>query len=205
MEMTQSAANYSDSNSAISTQTQANIVQGVFDYVNRRLYAAADDDPLSPDAPAANAQLCLEFYRIGGQKDEKLLEWAQNRLFAAIARDRADFKNFAKLAEVFRLLADKVPAAKQTATLEKAYAAINEAIARYPGSERLRMEAGRIAERLGKKDEAIAQYKKAIEFEDGYRIEFEKMYPDRPIFSRMGESEYQFAKTRIKELSLPRQ
>ncbi|HEY5141134.1 MAG TPA: hypothetical protein VIJ25_17735, partial [Methylococcales bacterium] len=61
----------------------------------------------------------------------------------------------------------------------------------------------RIAERLGKKDDALVQYKKAVEIEDSYRIEFEKMYPDRPLFSRMGESEYQFAKKRIAELSPP--
>ncbi|MDO8302730.1 MAG: O-antigen ligase family protein, partial [Sedimentisphaerales bacterium] len=202
-EMMQNAVAYSDNASMIPREASADIMQGIFDYTNRRLYVATGDDPLSPDAPSVSARMCLEFYRIGGQKDEKLLAWAQNRLLVAIRRDPADFKNYERLAEVFRLLADKVPAAQQTATLEQASVAISEAIARYPGSERLRMEAGRIAERLGENDEAVAQYRKAVEIEDSYRIEFAKMYPDKPIFSRMGESEYQFAKKRITELSPP--
>jgi hypothetical protein len=65
------------------------------------------------------------------------------------------------------------------------------------------MEAGRLAERLSKNDDAIAQYKKAVEIEDSYRIEFEKMYPDRPLFSRMGQGEYNFARERIIALSKP--
>jgi hypothetical protein len=201
--MMQNATSYSSSLSVLPDQSQANIMQGVFDYINRRLYAAADDDTLNPDALSLNARICLDFYSKGGQKDEKLLEWAQNRLLLAIQRDPANFKNYESLAEVLKLLADKVPAVRKNEMLEMAFAAISEAIVRYPGSERLRMEAGRIAEQLGKNDEAFAQYAKAIEIEDSYRIEFAKMYPDRPLFSRMGESEYQFAKKRIQELSPP--
>ena len=63
------------------------------------------------------------------------------------------------------------------------------------------MKAGRLAERLGKKPEAIEQYRKAIETEQAYRIEFEKMYPGNPIFSRMGETEYKFAQERLNELA----
>ena len=63
------------------------------------------------------------------------------------------------------------------------------------------MQAGRLAERLGKKDEAIAQYRKAVEFEDSYRVMFKRLYSGTPVFSRMGEREYSFAKERIRALS----
>jgi O-antigen ligase len=198
--MMENASRFTDTNS-VPSATQTNILQGVFDYANRQLYSAADDDKLSPAAAAFNARLCLEFYGMEAVKDEKLLDWAQNRLLVAIDRDPADFKNYERLAEVFTLMADRLPIDKQSEILEKAYNAVYSAIERYPGSDRLRLQAGRLAQRLGKKEEAIAQYKKAIEIEDSYRVEFARMYPGKPIFSRMGEKEYQFAKERIAELT----
>jgi hypothetical protein len=71
----------------------------------------------------------------------------------------------------------------------------------YPGSDRLRIEMAKLAERLGKTDVAIANYKRALEIEDSYRGQFEIMYPGRKIFSRLGEEKYQLAKQRIESLS----
>jgi hypothetical protein len=59
-----------------------------------------------------------------------------------------------------------------------------------------------IAEKLGKTEIAIEQYRKAIEIEDSFRRQFQMMYPERrEIVSRLGEEKYQFAVKRIKELS----
>ena len=201
MAIAENALMFADSNSISPAQTRANLLPEAFDWANRWLQDAADDDTLSPDALIVSARICREFYRISGQTEEKFLSWAQNRLLAAIGRDPANFKNYEQLAEVLKLMADRLPADKQAELLQKAYTAINEAIVRYPGSERLRMAAGRLAECLGKKGEAIVQYRKAVEIEDSYRIMFEKMYPGTPLFSRIGESEYKFAKNRITELS----
>ncbi|MCJ7692073.1 MAG: hypothetical protein MUO22_01490, partial [Sedimentisphaerales bacterium] len=58
-----------------------------------------------------------------------------------------------------------------------------------------------IAEKLNETDIALAQYKKAIEIEDAYRNQFRIMYPDRKVFSRLGELKYQNAKQKITQLS----
>ena len=56
------------------------------------------------------------------------------------------------------------------------------------------------AEKLGKNSLALENYKKAVHIEDTYRRQFKVMYPDREIFSRLGQENYDRAKQRITAL-----
>ena len=61
---------------------------------------------------------------------------------------------------------------------------------------------GQTAEKLGKTQEALDHYRRAVEIEDGYRRQFRQMYPTREkVISRLGEKDYLLAKKRIEELS----
>jgi lipopolysaccharide biosynthesis regulator YciM len=90
---------------------------------------------------------------------------------------------------------------EKTEWLEKAYHSTKQAVERYPGCGRLRVELAKIAEQTGKTQVAVEQYEKAVEIEDAYRNQFRLMYPGRDVFSRLGEEKYNFAKQRIKQLS----
>jgi len=129
-----------------------------------------------------------------------LLLQAEKSLLAAIERNRADFKNFKRLAEVYNLLAE-TSTQQRGDWLNKAFDSARCAVERYPGSARLRIELAKIAEQLGKTDIAVEHYKKAVEIEDSYRRQFRQMYPQRQICSRLGEEKYKNAKQRIKHLS----
>ena len=71
---------------------------------------------------------------------------------------------------------------------------------RYPGCARLRIDLAEIAEKLRKPDVALGQYRKAVEIEDSYRVQFRMMYPGRELFSRLGEDKYTLAKDKIESL-----
>ena len=85
--------------------------------------------------------------------------------------------------------------------LEKAFHSALQAVEYYPGSSQFRMNLASIAQQLDKNDIALEQYKKAIEIEDAYRLQFEKMYPGKEFFSRLGRENYQLAKQKIEQLS----
>jgi O-antigen ligase len=163
--------------------------------------AAAKDDSLSPAALFLNSRTYLqEFFRTEPKQKKSLLR-SEKCLLGAIERNQADFKNFERLTEVYTLLAENSKQQVKTNWLNKAFDSIKYAVERYPGCGRLRIKLAKIAEQLGKTDTAIEQYKKAIEIEDSFRVQFRIMYPDREIFSRLGEEKYQSAKQRIKFLS----
>ncbi len=81
--------------------------------------------------------------------------------------------------------------------LNKAFDSASQAVKLYPGSCRLHFKLAEIAEQLGKNDEAVENYKKAVEIEDSYREQFQIMYPGREVFSRLGEEKYKTAKQKI--------
>ena len=113
-----------------------------------------------------------------------------------IERNSADYKNFERLSKVYNLLA-ATEGPESVRWQQKALDAIEEAVSRYPGSARLRIELAGIAERLGKKEMAIENYQLAIKIEDGYSEQFKIMYPDFPVFSRLGKEKYSLAKERL--------
>ncbi len=155
------------------------------------LESAAKDDLLNPAALNLDGRLYLQEYDQTKKIPQDYLEKAAKCFIAAGRRDRIDFKNYEKLTEVYNLLDQP----------QQAYDWCLKALEYYPGSDRLRIELAKLAERLGKTDEAIANYRQAIAIEDSYRRQFEIMYPGRKIFSRLGEENYQLAKQRIESLS----
>ena len=160
-------------------------------YAHRLLDQAAEHDRLDPTALNLNGRLYLQRYNETPNAQPALLKKAEACFLAAIARDKADFKNYQKLSDVYNLLG-------QT---QKAYDWCFKATQLYPGSGRLNFELAQIAEKLHKSDIAIAQYEKAIEIEDSYRRQFQIIYPGRQIVSRLGKDKYNSAKDRIKTLS----
>jgi hypothetical protein len=198
-----------------SARYQQAIRQGQpFGYAHQLLFQAAEQDPLDPTALNLNGRLYLQHYndllpRLASRDAEArtpnaqpaLLKKAEACFFAAIARDNADFKNYEKLSEVYTLLAKNSPKQEKIDWLNYAIGSLWSAVERYPTSDRLRFELAEIAEQLDKTDIAVAQYEKAVEIEDAYRNQFKVMYPNKEIFSRLGEEKYKNAKQRIKYLS----
>jgi len=182
-------------------QAQQAASNGKFEQAHNLLAAAAKDDGLSPTALSLNGRLYLQRSYTSVLKQADLLLQSKKCLLAAIERNRADFKDFERLAEVYTLLADNSTGQAKTDWLNKAFGTGLLAVERYPGCGRLRVELARIAEQLGKVDIAIEQYRKAIDIEDSFRHQFRLMYPGRQIFSRLGEEKYQFAIERLKKLS----
>jgi hypothetical protein len=170
-------------------------------YAYYLLYEAAERDPLDPTALNLNGRLYLQNYKETPNAPPALLKNAETCFFAAIARDDVDFKNYEKLSEVYSLLAENSPEQEKKDLLNYAIDNIWSAVERYPTSDRLRFELAETAEQLGKTDIAVAQYGKAVQIEDAYRIQFKIMYPGRKIFSRLGEEKYEKAKQQIKSLS----
>jgi O-antigen ligase len=192
-----------------------------FEYAHQLLDQAAEQDRLDPTAPNLNGRLYLQHYNdllprlapllpseegkgaeartLNAQPD--LLKKAEACFLAAIARDKADFKNYEKLSDVYTLLAKTKAVQEKIDWLNYALDCLWSAVERYPGSSGLRVELAEIAEQLGKTDVAIAQYEEAVEIEDAYRNQFKIMYPGREIFSRLGEEKYNFVKQRIKFLT----
>ena len=187
-------------------KTSARIQQAIrqgqqFEYAHQLLDQAAEQDRLDPTALNLNGRLYLQHYNETPNAQPALLKKAEACFLAAIARDKADFKNYQKLSEVYSLLAKTEAVQEKNNWLNKSLDSLWSAVERYPGSSQLRIEMAEVAEQLDKTDIAVAQYKKAVEIEDAYRNQFKTMYPGREIFSRLGEEKYQFAKQRIKYLS----
>ena len=177
------------------------ISAGQFQQAHNLLNTAADDDSLSPAALSLNGRVYLHHFELTQSRNRDLLAGAEASLLGAISRDGADFKNFEKLTVVYDNFAKLTPH-KKDHWLEKAYNSAKEAVKRYPGSGRLRIELAKIAEQLGKTALAIKHYEEAIDIEDKYRDQFKIMYPERQeIVSRLGEEKYKNAKQRIKFLS----
>jgi tetratricopeptide (TPR) repeat protein len=166
-------------------------MQGV-GYDSELLDEAAKDDALDPLALNLNGRLYLQRYEDAEKKQPMLLEKAEKCFLNAIERNEASFKNYDKLSTVYNLLGET----------QKAYDWGLEAAKRYPGSGRLQFKLAEIAEQLGKTALAIGHYNEAIDIEDKYRRQFQRMYPERDkIVSRLGEEKYKKAKQRIENLS----
>ncbi|UCG57756.1 MAG: O-antigen ligase family protein [Phycisphaerales bacterium] len=163
---------------------------GRFQSAHALLAAAADDDRLSPAALGLSGRLHMERY--DRTEQTALLEKASECFRSAIERNPEHFKNYEKLSAVYDSLG-------QT---QKAYEYCLEATRLYPGSGRLRLNLARAAEKLGRTDVALENYSKAVEIEDSYRRQFQRMYPERKeIVSRLGDEDYRFAEGRIKQLT----
>jgi tetratricopeptide (TPR) repeat protein len=168
-------------------------------YDNELLDKATEYDRLDPTAPNISGRLYLQRYNETPNAQTLLLEEAKICFTTAIARDKADFRNYEKLSDVYALLAKD--GQEKTDLLNKSFDCLNSAIERYPGSSDLRIKLAEVAEQLAKTNIALAQYEKAVEIEDAYRSQFKIMYPGQNVFSRLSEEKYDNAKQRIKSLS----
>ena len=167
---------------------------------HKLLRKAVEVDRLSPKAANLHGKVFMQEYAATGKRHRVLLENAERFFRTAIERDKADFKNYSKLSEVYAMLAESSDGEVKIALLAKAYEEQSNAIERYPGSGDLRFEAGKIAEEMGQREKAIEQYEKVVEIEDEYRELFKVMYPGRDMVSRIGEKKYAMAKSKIAEL-----
>ena len=178
------------------------IANGWFDDAHKLLQAAAEDDSLSPNALSLDGRLYLRHFEMTNNR-ELLLKSA--RCFrAAINRNRAAFKNYERLAEVYSLLAEVSPKQEKTDWLDNAYYAAKLAAERYPGSARIQFELAEIAEKLHEINDAVKHYENAINIENSFRRQFQIMYPDWETVSRLGKDKYDLAKDRLKTLSRPK-
>jgi len=178
------------------------VAQGQFDWAHTLLDEAAAQDRLTCEPAALNGQLYVHHYKVTQSKNRDLLLSAQKCFLQAIERNKATFKNYERLAEVYALLAETAPAQQKTALLNTALHTFQKAVQRYPGCGRLRFKLAETAEKLDKREFAVEQYAKAVEIEDSYRDQFRRMFPERDqIVSRLGQEMYKRAKQRIEALS----
>jgi len=172
---------------------------GKFKLAGEFFDAAANADRLSTKALIVNAQMNLQGFSASGSKEKQLLVNAESCILEAIKRDRADFRNYERLTGVYIKFA-QIDSLNKNHWLNKAFASGCQAVKLFGGSGRLRLTLGIISEQLGKTETALEQFKKAIEIEDSYRVQFQQMYPGEKIFSRLGEKEYNLAKRQIERL-----
>jgi len=172
-----------------------------FDEAHGLLDSASADDALSPAAAYLNGRLYLRRFEMGMNQQPELLFEAERCFLTAAKRNKAGFRSFERLTEVYVKLAETAEAGDKAQWLAKALDAGGAAVERYPGCARLRVELARVAEECGRIDLAIEQYKRAIEIEDAYRRQFKIIYPEQQdVVSRLGEGKYFFAKDRLRSL-----
>ncbi len=164
-------------------------------------------DPLSPNAAYHSAATLVQIYsqQRPRVKDPSLLEKAADYVDVAQRRNPESFKPFRSTGNIYRLLAGQAKAPDQKADyLHKACDAFSKALDRYPGAGSMHYNLAVLAEELQQSRLALDHYKKAVEIEDAYQVQFGIMYPDHEmVFSRLGNAAYTHAKTRIEELQRP--
>jgi tetratricopeptide (TPR) repeat protein len=177
-------------------------MSGQFERAHKHLEKAAADDTLSPSALSIDGRLYVLQYEMMLDRDRNLLLRAESCLKGAIERESVEFKNFERLTDVYRTLAETSIGREKTDWLDKAYKAASQAVERYPGCGRLHFKLAQNADQLGKTDIAVEHYKKAIEIEDEYRAQFRQIYPERQdVVSRIDKNMYLYAKERVEELA----
>jgi O-antigen ligase len=171
---------------------RAEMSVGGIDTAHRLLDAAIQTDPFSSAALNLKGNLYLQQYDGQPSKEPALLRDAAECFRKATEVNPAEYKNYEKAGLAFSLLGQD----------EQAYEWYGKAAGLYPENERIQMRLAQTADRMGKRDAALAYYRKAVEIENAFRSQFTQMYPKwEKQVSRLGESDYQLALKRIKELS----
>ena len=165
------------------------------------LNAAAEDDPLDPTASNLNGAFYLRKYQQAQNQDSMRLEKAAAHFKKAIKREPVNFKFYENLADTYIIYSNIEGKEENENYLTKAFRNMHGAVTCNPGSARLRIKIAQLSQKMGSTEDAIAQYRKAIEIEDDFRKQFQAMYPDYEVFSRLGAKKYDMAKQRIEELS----
>jgi O-antigen ligase/tetratricopeptide (TPR) repeat protein len=176
-----------------------------FDRAHNLLSAASVEDPLTPLPQSLSGRLYLQQFYAGDTPQKTLLVQAVKCLLNAVRVNDSDFKNYEHLNEAYNAFADISSGQEKTDFLEKALDAATRAVQLYPSSDRLCFALAQTAEKAGKIDLAVEYYRKAVEIEDAFRAQFQVMYPDRLLVSRLGRQKYDTAKQKLKDLSQPTQ
>lgn len=175
--------------------------QGRFHLAHGFLDAAAAEDQFSSFALTLNSRWHLENFFASTLKHEGLLLSAEQDSLAAAERNRVDYKNFERLADVYMLFAENSIEQERAKWLDKAYESAGRAVELFPGSSRLTFKLAQIAEKSGKRAVAVENYKRAVNIENRFRDQFRMMYPEDDVLSRLGQGEYDLAQQQIKVLS----
>jgi hypothetical protein len=176
-----------------------------FERAHNLLAAASVEDPLNPLPQSLSGRLYLQQFYSGETPQKTLLVQAVKCLHNAASVNNSDFKNYEFLNEAYNALADISSGQEKTDFLEKALDSATRAVQLYPSSDRLCFALAQTAEKAGKTDLAVENYRKAVEIEDAFRAQFSVMYPDRVIVSRLGRQKYDTAKQKLKDLGPPTQ
>jgi hypothetical protein len=176
------------------------IRQQQFEYAHQLLNRATEYDPLDPTSPALNGRLCLSHFKEMPNASPDLLKKAEACFLVAVARDKADFKNYERLGDVYVLLAKNSQNQEKIELLNQSLGYFRSTVGLYPASSELRFKLAEVAEQLGMTDVALDNYRQAVGIEDAYRKQFKIMYPDREIFSRLAKGKYEKAEQQIKSL-----
>jgi hypothetical protein len=82
------------------------IYSGQFEKAHRLLESSSKGDPLSSEALSLNSKLYLHQFNITSSANRNLLLQAEKESLGAIERNKAAFKNYERLTEVYTLLAE---------------------------------------------------------------------------------------------------
>lgn len=163
--------------------------------------AAIAADPLSSKTAHQAASLMVQMYQNQGMDNPAVLDRAEMYENIAIQRNDADFKLWRLRARINVIRSEQTEGTAKQAALTKAFEDLQQALDRYPGSDKLCFLLAGVAEQLGKNDVALSYYQAAVDIEDAYRVQFRIMYPNQDtIFSRLGEASYAQAQAKIEQL-----
>jgi len=163
-----------------------------FNDPTRFFQQAAQTDPLDPD-PCVYMARWQESSQT--KKPNHLIE-ALTLQQQARQRDPYNFIYSKSLSDIYVYLSESQN--ENTAPhLESAYQAAMEAQRLYPGSDRIAYNLGVLAEKMNQPQKAAEHFRQAVEIEDQYRKQFNEMYPNYPLCSRLGQGRYEYATKHI--------
>ena len=190
---------------AVSPPVYASILQARalrnYAFAHEKLDRASAADPIDAKNEYFHGRFYLKQFDETGKKYLYILDNAIDCFQQAAKLNKANFKNYEKIGQTYNLLADNLKGNPAAEARQKALHAFENAIERYPNSDRLNFSAAQTADKLNDKDTALKYYSRAIEIENAYRKMFEMMYPERELFSRLGQDNYQQALKRKEQLS----
>ena len=174
------------------------------DQVLELLEQARRTDPLSPQADWLKGQWALQRYGEKLIKDASLLEQAANAFQATICRNPDDYRLRESLSDVYFVRADTAgDPNEKTDFFQQSYDSLKQAWLRFPGSDRIVFKLGTLAEQLGLTAEAGGWYCRAVTIEQAYRRQFQEMYPEYDLFSRLGQQRFEYAQQYVQTGHLP--
>lgn len=164
---------------------------GALAYLTR----AAEADPLAHEPLHYSGQAAVDRFRYRPALGRDVLHSAVEDFKQADRRNPAAFKIPKSIMETNLLLAETADTPPENERYRReAYEVGKEAHRRYPGSDDMAFTLGRLAEQLGRPDEALAWYRLAVDIETAYRAQFAEMYPAHDLFSRLGDDRFEYAR-----------